>query len=98
MVTLRVSTDEYEALRTFCSVSEVRSISEFARSAVVDRVAVLSAPRGLLSADLATLNVQLTELDKLLASLRVRLHHILGTVDSTTATPDNRGENLKPTG
>ncbi len=91
MVTLRVSTDEYEALRTFCTISEVRSISEFARSAVVDRVAVLSAPRGLLTADLSTLSLQLSELDKLLGNLRTRIHQILGTVDSGVESPGNLG-------
>jgi hypothetical protein len=97
IVTLRVSSDEYEALRTFCSESEVRSISEFARSAVVDRVAVLSAPRGLLTADLATLSRQLSELDKLLGNLRARIHQVLGTVDSGMGAQNNRTDDaLKP--
>jgi hypothetical protein len=79
MVTLRVSNDEYEALKTFCLESEVRSISEFARTAVVDRLAMMNAPRGLLSADLATLNHQLSEVDKVLAELRSRIGQVLGT-------------------
>jgi hypothetical protein len=80
LVTFRLSNEEYELWEYVCISSGSRSISEFARSAVLYRVKMLGAPQGLLTEDLATLSEQLSELDGELDKLRGRIGRVLGSV------------------
>ena len=62
-------------------VSGARSVSDFARAAVLHKVQTLEAPAGTLSGDLATLSTALRELDVALRELSLRIHYVLGDVD-----------------
>jgi hypothetical protein len=77
LVTFRVSAEEYEHLSNSCVASGARSISEFARLAVLRDVEARQ-PTGALSGDLATLSKELSELDVCLSEIRRRIHGVLG--------------------
>jgi hypothetical protein len=85
MVTFRVSSEEHEALTKSCEECGSRSIAEFARSAVLQRMQSLRAPSGNLTGDLMTLSKGLRELDVSLANVRKRIRGILGPVNSRVA-------------
>jgi len=82
MVTFRVSLEEHEALTRSCMESGARSIADFARAAVLQRVQTMRAPSGDLTGDLTTLSKGLRELDISLGNLRRRIRSILGPVNS----------------
>ena len=79
-VTFRVSADEYDAFTKACVTSGARSVSDFARAAVLFRVQTLGTSPGTLSGDLATLSMKLGELDAALCELSRRIHAVLGDV------------------
>jgi hypothetical protein len=82
LVTFRVSSDEHAALTKSCMESGARSIADFARAAVLQRVQTLHAPSGDITGDLTTLSKSLRELDTHMAILRRRILAILGPVTS----------------
>jgi hypothetical protein len=82
LVTFRVSAEEYEALTKTCLDNRVRSIAEFARAAVLQKLQAAQAPSSSLSGDLITLSRGLHDLDVLLADARKRIRGILGPVRS----------------
>lgn len=82
VVTFRVSAGEYDALSKACTQSGARSISDFARAAVLHKVEAASAPVGTLSGDLITVTRALGELDASLADIRKRIRDVLGPVRS----------------
>lgn len=84
LVTFRISLDEYELIRKGCARSGTRSISEFARMAVLQRTTTVFGPQRLLAEDLGTLSHQLAELDVSLEQLHGRIRHMLGSVGSET--------------
>lgn len=93
-VTFRLSTEEYEVLERSCIALGSRSISDFARSAVMYRSTMLSLPRGLLSEDLATLSKQLTDLDNTLRGLRQQIHRVLGSVQPGDSAAERDAEGM----
>jgi hypothetical protein len=80
LVTFRVSNEEFDQLKRICVSSGSRSISDFARTAVLSQTRVATAPQALLTEDLATLTSQLADLDAELKRLRGRINRILGSV------------------
>ena len=86
-VTFRVSSEEYEVLAHSCKASGARSLSEFARSALFEKVEELSAPRWTLHSDLNTLGKALGELDAALRGASRKICRILGP--SGAEHPDN---------
>ena len=86
LVTFRVANDEFQAIEASTVASGSRSISEFARLAVLRRASVEGAPRGLLSEDLTTLSGQLSELDITLRDLRAQIRKVLGSVQPENNT------------
>ena len=78
IVTFRVSSEEYEVLAKSCKSSGARSLSEFARAAVFDKIEVLRAPRLTLHSDLSTLGKALGELDLALREASNRIRRMLG--------------------
>jgi len=80
IVTFRVSSEEYEVLARSCMCSGARSLSEFARTAVFDRIEALRAPRLTLHSDLSTLGKALGELDVSLQEASKRICRLLGPV------------------
>ena len=78
-VTFRVCTEEYEALTRACLAAGARSVSEFARTAVLERMQSMRAPGVALSGDLARLSRQLADLDLSLEEIRKRIREVLGS-------------------
>ena len=85
-VTFRVSVEEYDSFANACVASGARSISDFARAAVLHKVHTLDAPAGTLTGDLATLSATLRELDVALREVSLRIHAVLGDVAGETRT------------
>ena len=82
IVTFRLSIEEYDALTKMCLTLRARSISDFARVAVLDRLQTVSAPRINISGHLTTLGKLLGELDAPLRDASARIRHLLGPVNS----------------
>lgn len=78
MVTFRVSADEYDLLARSCVTRGARSMSDFARAAVLERMQMASTPAGTLSGDLTTLTAELIDLDASLREMRNQLRRVLG--------------------
>ena len=78
LVTFRVSSDEYEHVMSACVGVGARSVSEFARLAVLQRIQALDIPQGALSGDLTTLSAALGELDSSLSEIRKKIRGMLG--------------------
>lgn len=79
LVTFRLSTDEYEDLKRACIDEGARSISDFARAAVMHRAQSRNSSRASLGDDLATLSSRLEELDGALKDLSGRIARVLGS-------------------
>ena len=80
LVTFRVSAEEYRDLSSSCLETDARSIAEFSRAAVLDRVQSTRHRAGTLSGDLATLSRSLAELDSVLVEARRKIRTVLGNV------------------
>jgi len=78
LVTFRLDPEEYAALRRVCVSTGARSMSEFAREAVLASVDAGNASRGTLGGDLVTLTTRLNELDKVLKSASGLIGRVLG--------------------
>jgi hypothetical protein len=79
LVTFRLTNEEFEALRRTCEVEGWRSISDFAREAVMQRVESHRSVKVLLTEDLKTLSTRLEDLDHGLVDLRTRIAKVLGS-------------------
>ena len=80
LVTFRVHAEEYELLTMACMNSGARSISEFARTAVLQKIQQAESARpGTLSGDLATLSDRLSDLDASLEEMRKKIRTVLGS-------------------
>lgn len=79
-ITFRVSDDEYSEIEKISVATGSRSISDFARNAMLLHVRALSGRTGRLADDLATLTMQLSDLDFELVTLRSKIGRILGSV------------------
>ena len=78
LVTFRLDPEEYAALRRVCISTGARSMSEFAREAVLTSVDVGGAAKPSLGGDLVTLTSRLQELDKLLKTVSGVINRVLG--------------------
>lgn len=79
LVTFRVTDDEYNQLRNVCQSEGYRSVSDFAREAVVHRIELHNKPSVSLGEDLATLGMHLEELDGALRDLSGHISKVLGS-------------------
>lgn len=77
-ITFRVSVEEHEFLANACAASGARSISEFARVAVWQRVKTLQQQQYNLSGDLNSLSAALGDLDSSLRDVSKRIRSVLG--------------------
>jgi len=82
LVTFRLDPEEYAALRRVCVSTGARSMSEFAREAVLASVDAGAGARGSLGGDLVTLTARLNELDKVLKSASGLISRVLGSSES----------------
>jgi hypothetical protein len=87
IVTFRVSDREYTSLHEAAEQSGTRSISEFARSMVLERMRSEGPGWRSLGDDLATIVRELGELDDNLKQLSERIQRLLGTGDPTKKAP-----------
>jgi len=78
LVTFRLSEAEYEALRSTCELHGVRSVSEFGRDAVLNRMQTLNKTTVSLGEDLTTLGSRLEDLDDALRELSGHISRVLG--------------------
>ena len=78
LVTFRLDPEEYAALRRVCLSTGARSMSEFAREAVLANVDAGAGARSSLGGDLVTLTSRLQELDKLLKAVSGVISRVLG--------------------
>jgi len=90
LVTFRLSTEEYESLKTICTLEGARSFSDFSRAAVLDRLRAYKSKRVTLADDLTTLSLRLVELDRTLSDLRSRIGRILGKDSSKNSNGGQR--------
>ena len=67
-------------LSSACVNSGARSVSEFARVAVLQKARYSADSAGTLSGDLTTLSIALGDLDNLLCDLSKRIRGVLGGV------------------
>jgi hypothetical protein len=94
LVTFRLSAEEFESLKATCTTEGARSLSDFARAAVLDRLRAHRSKKVTLGEDLATLSLHLSELDGALRDILLRISRVLGSanqsdsanVDWTTGT------------
>jgi hypothetical protein len=78
LVTFRLSSEEYEALKKYCISSGARSVSDFARETILERISQTKTPRSILSSDLMMLSSSLEEIDAALKDLSGRISKVLG--------------------
>lgn len=76
LISFRVSAEEHEALSKSCIASGARSVAEFARSAVLQKIQ--EGQPGTLKGDLATLSRALAELDTTLLDMHKTIRGVLG--------------------
>ena len=86
IVTFRISGEEYDALEQACAACGARSVSEFARAALFERVQAVSAPHLNLSGDLRTLGRVLDDVDAALREASRRIQRLLGPPASKDST------------
>jgi len=82
IVTFRVSEEEYEVLTRSCLSSGARSLSDFARAAVVERLQMTGAPKINISSDLTTLGKALNDLDTAMQEASTKIRRLIGPVHS----------------
>jgi hypothetical protein len=82
MVTFRLSSEEHEALTKACMECGARSIADFARAAVLQKMQSLRTPSGTIAGDLMSISKGLRQLDHSLGNLRKQIRSILGPVTS----------------
>ena len=93
LVIFRVPEDDYVALQKWSVASGARSISEFVRLAVLEKVQTMSSRRVTFSGDLNTLGKTLGELDDLLHEASKNIRRLLGPAGEEQArTVGDSGE------
>lgn len=81
VVTFRLSADEYDLIREFCQNSGIRSVSDLARDAILQRIAAANSPRAFVPGDLVSLSSALEQIDVALRELSGRISKVLGPID-----------------
>ena len=85
LITVRLSTEEHEKLKGICAKEGARSISDFVREIILQRISVLRGNTGLLTRDLLTLTVNLQELNSSLNDLSDRILGLLGSPSESSS-------------
>ena len=79
LIAFRLAAEEYEAVRRHCASSGERSVSDFMRSTILNRIA--TPRRSFVTGDLVTLASALGSLDSELKDLSGKISAILGPGD-----------------
>jgi uncharacterized protein (DUF1778 family) len=88
-LTFRVSAEEYDLLAKACVRAGTRSLSEFARLAIFDKVEALTSRSLVLNRDLNTLASQLGGLDGALREASSRIGLLLGPAGNRHESEDS---------
>ncbi len=91
LVTFRLDPEEYASLRRVCITTGARSMSEFAREAVLASVEAGGQAKTSLEGDLATLSNRLRELDRLLKAASGQIERVLGGGDGPEPNANEGG-------
>lgn len=98
LVTFRFREEEYEAVRTFCETTGARSISDFVRESILQRIRTRN-PRVLISNDLGTLSTALEDIDSALRQLSGKISKVLAPApkaDLRPSVPEGEPEIAEP--
>ena len=79
LVTFRISAEEHDSLTNACANEGARSVSDYARSAVLARMMIHKGSRLSLGDDLTTLGSRLEEIDRALQDLSRTIGRVMGT-------------------
>jgi len=82
LLTVRLSSEEYEALHKVSAAEGARSLSEFARTAILQFINARTGTRGSLTGDLTALGEQLEQIDDVIKDLSTRIERVLGKTHS----------------
>jgi len=77
-VTLRLAQKDYEAVKRACTQEGCRSVSEFARRAVLTELIRAGRSNRTISDDLRTITLRLLDLDVSMKEVRERIAKLLG--------------------
>jgi hypothetical protein len=83
LVTFRITSEEYEALRSLCVSKGVRSISELTRDAVLQQITSDRVSRLLVADDLSSLLSALEQIDTAMRELSGRISKVLGPTSNS---------------
>jgi Ribbon-helix-helix protein, copG family len=78
LLTVRLSDTEYANLKRACEAEGWRSLSEFAREAILQRVQISGSSKASLAGDLHILGDQLIRVDEAIKNLSTRIERVLG--------------------
>ena len=78
LVTFRISAEEHQSLTNACATEGARSVSDYARSAVLARMMIHRGTNFSLGDDLATLGTRLEEIDHALQELSQTIARVMG--------------------
>lgn len=95
LVTCRLSVEDYKALNECCETARVRSLSEFIRQTVLEKIELLKVPGRSIHTDLNTLTVRLQQLEQLLGDVSHRIATILGDTSTQPGEKSQSGEKVK---
>lgn len=91
LVIFRVPEEDYTALTKWCMTSGARSVSDFVRRAVVEKVQTMGARRVTFSGDLNTLGKTLGDLDDLLHEASKNIRRLLGPAGAEERDESGQG-------
>lgn len=83
LITCRLSTEDYEALKDYCVSERVRSLSDFVRHTIIEKITSVKSPGRAIHEDLYTLTVKLQQLNTALYDTRHLISGILGETNDT---------------
>jgi hypothetical protein len=78
LLSIRLGGEEYEKLKEACITAGVRSLSEYSRAAIMQKVSSNLTESRNLTDDLTTLTNRLTELDAALQDISRQIARLLG--------------------
>jgi len=90
LVTFRISAEEHHSLTNACATEGARSVSDYARSAVLARMMIHRASSFSLGDDLATLGTRLEEIDQALQELSETIARVMGKRSGKEASSEPR--------
>jgi hypothetical protein len=91
LVTFRLDPEEYASLRRVCVATGARSMSEFAREAVLASVEAGGQAKASLGGDLVTLTNRLHELYRMLKAASGQIEKVLGGNDGPESNSQEGG-------